>query len=612
MKYIFFTLFLLVSWQSVYCDDLQNFKNEFDELLKSNPDTLYVKATQLRNSSLQNNKKTSEAFALMYIGLYFSKTGWNDKSVEAYLEAEKLMLKYKMNEYLGVLYSSMGAIYRHLKDFKKADQYFKNAMNPQNNIDQSLKAKVLNRIGDMQRDMGNIDSAYYYYYLSIEFSKKDNLNILANNYNNLGDLFHEKKMYDSAAFYFNKSNQILIPLKVFPEICENYYSLALLELELGNKNNSIQMMNKAIETIENDSSSYELYNAYQVATEIYTKLKLDDSLAKYLQKLLWLEKKGADTKLSKNIMALELEQKVYKQGIENDLLKRESKLKDLVNYLLFVVVILVIIAGFLLWRQIKLKKKENELLFEQNEQIRQAKEELQAAYDNINELNATKDKFFSIIAHDLKSPLGSFRELTKLLYDAHLDFTEEEKLEFIELMKDSAKNIYSLLENLLEWSRSQRGTIQFEPSTNNLNNIIDENINLAKPTADNKKIKILNQIDSTIFLNIDKNMITTVIRNLLSNAIKFTPENGIIKINAKKYEDKIEVSVIDNGIGMCQDTISKLFRIDVNVTTLGTLKEKGTGLGLILCKEFVELHKGKIWVESEVNVGSTFKFTLPI
>ena len=184
-------------------------------------------------------------------------------------------------------------------------------------------------------------------------------------------------------------------------------------------------------------------------------------------------------------------------------------------------------------------------------------------------------------------------------------------MEFLELMKDSAKNIYSLLENLLEWSRSQRGTIQFEPNHFPLRKIVDNNLSLAKLSAENKKIKLINLIDENINVYIDPNLITTVFRNLISNAIKFTNINGSITIDAFRDGDFYIVSVIDTGMGMSQETISKLFRIDVHVTTLGTSQEKGTGLGLILCKEFIIINGGNIWVESELGKGSTFKFTLP-
>lgn len=245
------------------------------------------------------------------------------------------------------------------------------------------------------------------------------------------------------------------------------------------------------------------------------------------------------------------------------------------------------------------------------DQVRERTKLLNKANDELKDLNATKDKFFSIIAHDLKNPLGSFRDVSKLLVESYHDFEESEKIEFLNLMMDSSRNIYMLLENLLDWSQTQKGVIKFNPIDCNLKFIADTAIQLLQLTADNKNISLVNNIESSIFVKADYNLILTVIRNLISNSIKFTPKGGTICLNTLVEDGSILFSVKDSGIGMSQKTIEKLFRIDINVTTLGTSEEKGTGLGLILCKEFIEKHQGKIWAESELEKGSTFYFKLP-
>ena len=415
---------LLITINTLNANDIPTIIKKFDILLNDSPDTLFIKASELKKSSIQTFNKKEESIASMFIGFYYSKNGINDKCIEAYAEAEALMLETKFNDYLPRLYSSMGAVYRHLKDYKKANSYFMKALEPGLKIDDKLRAKVLNRIGDMQRDIGNIDSAFYYYHLSVEVSEKVDEITLANNYNNLGDLFHVKRNFDSSYYYYNKSNSILIPNNIYSEVCENYYSIALLYRDFNHKAKAIEYLNMAFEIIENDSSSYELYNTIETAVDIYNSFNMIDSVNHYLKKLLLFEKKNSEVKLSKNINSIELSQQLNYQENEYRLLKEKSELKDWINYLLGVVVLLVIFVVFLFYKQVKLKKEENEILTAQNEQIKKQKEELQVAYDNINELNATKDKFFSIIAHDLKNPLGSFRELTKLLYDSHSDFSE--------------------------------------------------------------------------------------------------------------------------------------------------------------------------------------------
>lgn len=236
---------------------------------------------------------------------------------------------------------------------------------------------------------------------------------------------------------------------------------------------------------------------------------------------------------------------------------------------------------------------------------------LEQYLEELKEANATKDKFFSIIAHDLKNPFGALKNLTEILKDMYKEFSEEEKLEIINEMYKSSNKVYELLENLLTWSRSQRGKIEFQLEETNLKLITNNSIELLKEAANKKNIKLTDLIPDDLEIKCDVNMITTVVRNLVSNAIKFTPENGEVKVFAEETENEVIIAVQDNGIGIAKEDIAKLFRIDVHHTTIGTSDEKGTGLGLILCKEFVDKHGGSIWVESELGKGTTFKFSIP-
>ncbi len=230
----------------------------------------------------------------------------------------------------------------------------------------------------------------------------------------------------------------------------------------------------------------------------------------------------------------------------------------------------------------------------------------------LQELNATKDKFFSIIAHDLKNPFNALMGFSSLLLDDFDAFNDEEKKDLIKTMSDASENAYKLLQNLLEWSRSQTGSIKWNPETINLDQIANETINLLKNQAMNKDISIQGVVPANTQVYADGNMVITVIRNLMSNALKYTPKGGEVKLFSNKQDYFIEITVEDNGVGIRKEDIDKLFRIDVNFSTSGTENEQGTGLGLILCKEFVEKNGGKIWAESEEGKGSKFKFTLPV
>ncbi|MGQ9819705.1 MAG: ATP-binding protein [Candidatus Kapaibacteriales bacterium] len=257
-------------------------------------------------------------------------------------------------------------------------------------------------------------------------------------------------------------------------------------------------------------------------------------------------------------------------------------------------------------------KKMRDKALQEVERRKVIEAELRKSEQQLREVNATKDKFFSIIAHDLKNPIGAFKNVLELLYESYNDFTKEELIEFIEPLNDSAKQLFNLLENLLLWSRAQTGRIEKNPETFNLYELIKQNINLLKLQAENKNITLTNEVNDQIEVFADMNMITTVIRNLINNAIKFTPNGGRITITAMTQNDFATVCITDTGIGMSIEDQQKLFRLDTHHTNLGTNKEKGTGLGLIICKEFVEANGGRIWVESKEGEGSRFCFTIPL
>lgn len=254
-----------------------------------------------------------------------------------------------------------------------------------------------------------------------------------------------------------------------------------------------------------------------------------------------------------------------------------------------------------------------ELMEENANEFARLNEMLGESESRLKELNASKDKFFSIISHDLRSPFTSITGFAEVMLEDIDTLSKEEIKEFTGSIHKSSKNIQNLLENLLQWSKIQTGRIEFNPINFDLNNLVNEVIALYHVNAARKKITLTADINEQYNLNADKFMIDTIIRNLVSNSIKFTPQGGEIIIKAEENEEnKLLISIADNGVGMKEEILAKLFKIDEHVTTKGTEKEKGSGLGLILCKEFVEKHAGKIWAESKLEEGSVFKLTIPL
>jgi signal transduction histidine kinase len=241
----------------------------------------------------------------------------------------------------------------------------------------------------------------------------------------------------------------------------------------------------------------------------------------------------------------------------------------------------------------------------------QAEEALKASEQQLQELNAGKDKLLSIIAHDLKGPLSSLKGLTQFA-EEHLDNYTPEKLKgMIMMQRSTVENLLKLLENLLTWSRLQRGILDEFPQRLMLKQVFTRNLDLLAPMAAQKNLTLETSYPQKLMVYADYQMVDTIMRNLISNAIKFTYPGGKILIAARQQEQHVEISVTDTGIGIDAEHLPQLFRIDAKYKRLGTDREKGTGLGLILCKDLVEKNSGRIWIESEVGKGTTFTFTLP-
>ncbi len=229
----------------------------------------------------------------------------------------------------------------------------------------------------------------------------------------------------------------------------------------------------------------------------------------------------------------------------------------------------------------------------------------------LRELNSTKDKLFSIISHDLKNPVLAVLSISNMLKNDFDSFESEDIHSFLNDITNSAEQTYTLLENLLQWSLSQRGQLKLNHQLQRLSLLVDETIEVFDAAAKSKYIDIITEVPKDLAGVFDRNTILTVFRNLVSNAIKFTNNSGKIVISSRVYDSYVEVLVKDSGIGIAEEDLEKLFKLEVDTSTIGNSVEKGTGLGLILCKEFVELNNGKIYAESDLNIGTTFIFTLP-
>ncbi|PIE85981.1 MAG: hypothetical protein CSA05_02690 [Bacteroidia bacterium] len=268
------------------------------------------------------------------------------------------------------------------------------------------------------------------------------------------------------------------------------------------------------------------------------------------------------------------------------------------------IVLIVVILILLRIHDVRLRNRTNKKLMEKNKEIEKQRDELQ-------KINATKDKFFSIISHDLRNPFTSLIGSSELLLKQYHKLSENQREKFVQSIYNTSQQAYKLLLNLLEWSRTQTGAIKFNPEIKDFNIIVKENFLLQQEEAKKKKIELKADLSSHFLVYIDVNMISTALRNITSNAIKFTNPGGEIQIQTEDKGKYIMVSVSDTGVGIKEEHIGKLFRIDMHHSTEGTSKEKGTGMGLILSKEFIEKNGGSIEIKSSPGEGTSISFTLP-
>lgn len=276
----------------------------------------------------------------------------------------------------------------------------------------------------------------------------------------------------------------------------------------------------------------------------------------------------------------------------------------------------ILICIFILILQVLLKVSENELiaaneeLNHQNREITELLNEFELNRDELVEINKTKDKFLSIIATDLKNPFYSILGLSEMMIKDYDTTSTEDLKKYLEALNKSTTNTFKLLENLLDWARTQKGNMPFNPELISIPQLLNAKLETLNQYAKEKQISINYHFPEKLYAKVDSNMISSIFRNLISNAINFSNRNSEINIYAKLIGNEIEFTVKDNGIGIPENQVKKLFRIDVSPTKTQN-NESGTGLGLILCKEFVERHNGRIWAECEEGMGCEFKFIIP-
>ncbi len=537
---------------------------------------------------------------------FFSSANFLEKAIQFNRtnKSEELQIILKQN--LGEVYTDMDETGKAFEQYQDILKYAQNVRYPELEAKMWMKIALLEQIDkNYTGSLNSLKNA-----LSIQRRIKDKENE-ARSLHFIGRLYVLMGKHDRGMKNYKVS------LNRWQEVSPNaaglatiYSSIAELYLEDQQVEKALSNLRIALNKAQTAQNQELIKSTYQLLSITYKALGEYQKALEYQELYVALDDFMQEEKADGSILKMQNRYTInQKQSMIDDLefnrIQKEFELEEqkrsknfiVVLFMLALIILVLILAFFLL------QKRNNKRLAEANSKVQEQNLQLQEA-------NATKDKFFSIIGHDLKGPLNSLTSFSSLLMH-HTESLSKEEIQMLATDLDkSLKNLFALLENLLEWSRSQTGNIEFKHELFDLTAVLNNNATLLKQQAETKKIAISVKNTEPIAVKAHENSINTVIRNLLSNAIKFTPEGGKIHLAISEKDNHWVISVADNGVGMPQAVVEKIFRIDTKHSTQGTAKEKGTGLGLILCKEFVEKNGGKIWVKSEEEKGSVFAFSL--
>ncbi len=546
--------------------------------------------------------------------------GEYDEALNSVQDALKFCEEIGDSKGVAMCYNTIGVLYQDIGDYSNALKYFSQSLSSFEETGSLYDIVNMNlHVGDVYLNLKDYDKALEYFFKAQTIGKNlDNKKLESITLSNIGEVYYSKEDYQTALEYQLKSLKMKEEIGDKKRLAITYVELGKIYHKLGDDKKAIDYLKNGLDIARDINFLYQISKAYEALSMVYYDMGKYKKSLDYYRFYVEIQQKIHSVEKNKAVAELQAKYQLEKKEKENERLRHSEQLhKAQITYqwlgigLSLFVLITAIILTMIYRSKYQQNQKLNVQLSLKNKEIDNQKNNVQKLNAELKEANSTKDKFFSIVAHDLKNPFNSLIVLTGLLIEEYELFTEQERKEFLQQIKESAENTFSLLQNLLDWSRSQTGKQEINKEVLDMESIASKTIKLLKTNAENKKIKVSYNIPKGTTAYGDKNMISTVLLNLVSNAIKFTSENGEVTVSVVSENGKVEVLVSDTGVGIPGEHLDKLFIIDHKIQTKGTSNEKGTGLGLILCKEFVEKNGGKIWVHSEVGKGSRFHFTLP-
>jgi two-component system, sensor histidine kinase and response regulator len=590
------------------------------------PDTTLILAKQALSIAQETGYKTGEAWALNRLaGGYWMKAQY-PASLKFTLKSLAIFEQLKNKKGIAECYNSLANTYNMEKDNQKSLHYYQAALGIYQEIeDYFLIARTYANIGRTYFMTQKYDNALQNLQKVLDMPPKKRESVtFAIALNTSGDVYQAQGKLEQALQNYFKALKITEELKIPRLITYSTRGISEIYQKQGNipesnrfAERTLQIAKeiKYIENVKNAafilSNNYKTNGNFQKALDYY----LEFEVAK--DSMFNADKEKEIRQLNESYALEEKENQIKLLKTEQEAQKAINQKQQILVYSLIIGLTLVGILAFILYRGSVIKQKVNRLLTlqrnrltEQNAEIMQQREEILNQSEMLKKANDLKDKLFSIIAHDLRSPFNSLLMVTQYL-DNQM-FTPEELKKIKEKLYANITSLSEMLNNLLLWANQQMHGGVSEKKTIDLKNVIQKNLKIFEIPASEKNITLQNDAKADILAYGDADQIDSILRNLINNAIKFTKPEGSIIIDANPREMDVLVTIKDTGIGIPNEQLYKLFASDSKLTTLGTAKEVGSGLGLMLCKDFVEYNGGKIWVESAENIGTTFFFTLPL
>ena len=561
-------------------------------------------------TSLLTKDSTGAARAYNNVAHDYYDLGEYDEAYHFFLQSYRYSSALRDSFLMTVTLHNIGRVFKELGQYDRAMEYL--------NVSRKMSLRIkdaegepysLSEIGDTQLRRGQYDSALYNLRRTLDLSRKQNLRVLLpKSMINIAQILVKQKKYQEALMYYDTAYQLYDKTK-------DRFGIAEVNVGRGLTYLSMERYDQALDAIQSSLRDARALNARILELQCFQHLatlwekrgdyrKALDNFKAYEQLEDSLFSLDMQSKLSRDQVRFETESKddqIAALSQERKAQRSEMKKQEFVRNILVVVMALSGILLVTVYRSGQRRRKINKLLLQHQEEMEKRSEELE-------KLNQVKDKFFSIISHDLRSPINALSGLLDLLDKGAIQ--PHELPQHIKELRHRFHHTRTLLNNLLDWTLLQMDKLNLQAARIDIHKIVDENIQLLA-SVQGKEIDIVNDVPEPSIAFADSNTVNLVIRNLITNAIKFTNEGGKVYVRGKEQAAEWLISVQDNGIGMKPEVLKILFDKTAPYTTRGTANEKGTGLGLILCKEFVEKNGGRIWVESEEGKGSTFYFTLP-